>query len=153
MTGEWCAEFVISKLYPNKPEIGLLYHNHLFIKEDRLFTTDDLSTLLKQQTMRHLKIELGVNAWRHIAIGLRRKLCPADVNLMANGIEDTIGAEQAGHNWETERRKYGLSPDALAGQAEDVLPLFLNASTGWQKVMKTVPGMLLYYIQSAFILI
>lgn len=109
------AEFVVSKLYPSKPELGLLYYNHLFIKEDRLFTTDDLSTLMKSFTNRHLHVELGVNAWRHIAIALRRKLCPADVDFMDNGLEDTVGAEQAGHSWETERRKYGLSPDALAG--------------------------------------
>lgn len=134
------AEFVVSKLYPTQPDIGLLYHNHLFVKEDRLFQTDDLSALLKQVTNRHLRKELGVNAWRHIAIALRRKLCPTEVDLMENGVEDTIDAEQAGHNAETERKRYGLSPDALAGQAEDVLPLFLNASTSWQKAMKTVPG-------------
>lgn len=141
------AEWVVSKLYPTKPEIGKLYFNHLFVKEDRLFTTDDLSTLMKRYTNLHLRTELGVNAWRHITIALRRKLCPADVDFMDNGLDDTIGAEQAGHNLDTERRKYGISPDAMAGQAEDVLPLFLNASTGWQKAMNTVPGM--YCIQLA----
>ena len=134
------AEFVVSQLYPNNSTVRNLYHNYVFVKKDRLFDTPDLSTKLKHYTTKYTGVTLGVNAWRHVAIGLRRKVCPADSQFIDEGAEDTIGAEQAGHSWQTERRKYGISPDALAGQAEEIMPLFLNASTGWQRAMRTCPG-------------
>lgn len=54
--------------------------------------------------------------------------------------EDDVDALQAGHTRATENRIYGLSPQSLAGAAEDILPLFLEASTKWQKCCKAMPG-------------
>lgn len=135
------AEFAALQVYGN--DTALLYYNHLFVHKDRLFITDDLSVNMKRYTNRYLCVELGVNAWRHIAIALRRKLCKWETSVMEDELEDTIGAEQAGHTAQTEKMKYGLSPDALLGQSEDVLPHFLEASVGWQKAMKIVPGNLI----------
>lgn len=53
---------------------------------------------------------------------------------------DTVEARQATHSRKTEVRLYGLSADALSGVAEDVLPLYLDASTDWQIEAKAVPG-------------
>ncbi|KAJ3505325.1 hypothetical protein NLJ89_g7481 [Agrocybe chaxingu] len=46
----------------------------------------------------------------------------------------------SGHTKQTENRIYGLSHDNLGGAAEDVLPLFLDASTDWQMSLAVVPG-------------
>ncbi|KAI6008008.1 hypothetical protein EDC04DRAFT_2611116 [Pisolithus marmoratus] len=45
---------------------------------------------------------------------------------------------------------YGLSPEALLSTAEDIIPLFLQASVQWQLIMHIVPGGLrLGYVYSS----
>ncbi|KIK25617.1 hypothetical protein PISMIDRAFT_22752 [Pisolithus microcarpus 441] len=60
--------------------------------------------------------------------------------LMEMDENDTVDALQAGHSRATENRIYGLSPEALPGAAEDIIPLFLQASVRWQLIMHTIPG-------------
>ena len=96
--------------------------------------------MMKAHSLQPLDEAYGVQAFRHIKIAWRRKLCPSATDILENGQEDCIGAEQAGHTARVESRVYGLSPDALSGPAEDILPLFLTASTSWQKAMRIVPG-------------
>ncbi|KAG1787230.1 P-loop containing nucleoside triphosphate hydrolase protein [Suillus plorans] len=84
---------------------------------------------------------LGVNSWRHVSTTFKRKLGRFAEDLSEDDEQDTVEALEASHNRSTENRIYGLSPDALAGAPEDLLPLsFLQASTNWQLVMHTVPG-------------
>ena len=134
------AELVIMELYPTAKQLHSLFYNNLFVRHDRLFTSSDLSMIMKQYTNKYLKVELGLRSWRHIAIAFRRKLCTIEKSLLEDNIEDTIYAEQAGHTLQTERRIYGLSPESLITQAEDILPIYLKASSEWQSHMKTVPG-------------
>ncbi len=54
--------------------------------------------------------------------------------------EDSIQALQSGHSRHTENRLYGITAESLAGAAEDVLPMFLDASTDWQVACCIVPG-------------
>jgi len=54
--------------------------------------------------------------------------------------EDDVEALQVGHMRATENRIYGLSTQSLAGAVEDVLPLYLQASTRWQQCCKVMPG-------------
>ena len=126
--------------FPNQPEVASRFRSYVFVKGTRLFTTDDITREMKSWTWKYLKIELGVQDWRHITIAWRRKLCPCATNLLENDHEDYIGVEQAGHSWKVERSIYGVSPDALAGMPEDIIPLFFIASCSWQKAMRTVPG-------------
>lgn len=83
---------------------------------------------------------LGVNSWRHVSTAFKRNLGRFAENLSEDDEQDTVEALKAGHNRSTKNRIYGLSPDALAGVPEDLLPLFLQARTNWQLVMDTVPG-------------
>ncbi|KAG6369854.1 hypothetical protein JVT61DRAFT_13414 [Boletus reticuloceps] len=53
---------------------------------------------------------------------------------------ENVDALQAGHTRGTENHIYGLSTHSLAGTAEDVLPLFLQASTSWQEHCKVPVG-------------
>ncbi len=54
--------------------------------------------------------------------------------------QDSIHALQSGHSRQTENHLYGITAEALAGAAEDVLPLYLDASTDWQVACHVVPG-------------
>ncbi|KAG2134990.1 hypothetical protein BD769DRAFT_1352930 [Suillus cothurnatus] len=134
------AEFAASICFPNHTHIMELYRQHIFIRFDRLFNSSDLSSVMTQHSLPFLHYNLTINSWRHIQTTWKRKYRCSMEALMEEETEDTVEALQAGHSRATENRIYGLSVQALAGAAEDVLPLFLNASTTWQIKCKTVPG-------------
>ena len=134
------AEVAAHICYPDKPSIKESYQTQIFMNDHKLFTTDQLSATMARESMDRLGFRLGVNSWRHISTAFKRKLGRFAEELLEEDGEDTIEALQAGHSRTTENRIYGLSPDTLAGGAEDLLPQFLQASTNWQLLMHTVPG-------------
>ncbi|KAI6017929.1 hypothetical protein EDC04DRAFT_2607927 [Pisolithus marmoratus] len=102
-------------------EVSQLYHDHLFVNFDRLFTSNDLSTVMAK------------------LLGSTRFKCAMD-DIVEMDMEDDVDALQAGHSCATENRVYGLSTHSLAGAAEDILPLFLQASMGWQEHCQVMPS-------------
>jgi hypothetical protein len=134
------AELAAHLSYHDPGPIVHLYRNHLFINQDRLFTTEDLKAGIERLTVSHLGVKLGVNGFRHVSTAFRRKICNAMEELIEEDENDSVQAQQSGHSRRLENRVYGLSPDALAGAPEDLLPLFLDASTDWQLACKVVPG-------------
>jgi hypothetical protein len=132
------AEIAIH-LCSDQVDVQLLYRHRLFVAYMKEFTTDDLSSIMSRFSIPILGMKMGVNAYRHIHTGWRRKLCGEALELLDGDNFNTIGALQAGHQRSTENRIYGRSPDALAG-SEDVLPLYLEASVRWQVLMEVVPG-------------
>lgn len=103
------------------------------------FTSDKVSNLMGVVSASHLGWKLNVSSWRHINIAWRRKLCGGSI-VNEDDPASTINALQSGHSLTTENRIYGLSPEAMLGASEDVMHLFLQASTDWQKVVRVVPG-------------
>lgn len=134
------AELAIHLCYPHNPDITTLYQTQLFVNESKLFTTDNISNLLSRLSLQHCNIQLKVNCWRHISIAFKRKLGQFAEDLLELDEEDTVDALQAGHSRATENRIYGLSPDALTGASEDILPLFLDASKQWQLILHIIPS-------------
>ncbi|KIP01090.1 hypothetical protein PHLGIDRAFT_17457 [Phlebiopsis gigantea 11061_1 CR5-6] len=134
------AAYVANFLYPDNAALPKIYHSKLFLRTDRLLTTEDLSSAIKTYSNAYMGIQLTINPWRHISIAFRRKLCTVDLTALDENLGDEIAAQQAGHSLQTEAQKYGLSPDALAGPAEDLLDLYLESSKSWQKQMHVVPG-------------
>lgn len=144
------AELAIYILYPDNATIQRQYQSYLFINNKRLFDTQQLSDLLKRYTNPIFDVGLGVADWRHISAAFRRKICPAmDQLVEEDDSQESIPALQSGHTRQTENLFYGITPEALAGFAEDVLPLFLDASGHWQLACKIVPGgYLLHYMDA-----
>lgn len=136
------AEFAVSLCFPTHPEILEMYRYHIFVDGDRLFTTDILSNVMSNYSVRYIGARLTVRSWRHLNVAWRRKLCPAASELYDGAAEnmDTVEALQLGHSRSTENRIYGLSADTIDGLAEDILPLFLDVSTHWQMQCHIVPG-------------
>jgi len=134
------AELAAFICYPQDKDIQGRYNSYLFVNNRELFTTTQLTTIMRTYTLPVFDFGMGVNDWRHISAAFRRKLCPGLEDLIEEDTQDTVQALQSGHTRRTENRIYGISPDALAGPAEDVLPLFLDASTDWQVTCKMVPG-------------
>jgi len=135
------AQFAAHLCFPQQPDIQQLYHDYLFVNNTQLFVVQSISEVLKNYTTPVLGISLGISDWRHIAIAFKRKLCSEAIRLY-NGefSEDSVFARHAGHGKGLEDRIYGLSPDALLGASEDLIFLFMAASTKWQVIHEAVPG-------------
>ncbi|KAH0826452.1 hypothetical protein J3R83DRAFT_5442 [Lanmaoa asiatica] len=95
---------------------------------------------MAKYSLPHIQFALTINPWRHIQTAWKRKFKCATEDILEMDREDDIEALQAGHTQATENRMYGLSTHSLAGAAEDVLPLFLQASIAWQKQCQVMPG-------------
>ena len=134
------AKIAARVCHPKRIDVQQRFDTHLFINHTSLFTTNDLTLGLKQASAPFLLEPIGVNDWRHISTAFRRHLCPRLQDLILEDDDETIPAIQMGHNSRTDRRAYGISADSLAGPAEDILPLFLLASTDWQVQLNVVPG-------------
>jgi len=135
------AELAAYICYPHNLDVQHRYHSYLFVNNKQLFETHQLTQILKSYTLPVYKVGLGVADWRHISAAFRRKICPAMETIMEDDMsQESVQALQSGHSRHTENRLYGISPEALSGAAEDVLPLFLDASTDWQVACKVVPG-------------
>lgn len=143
------AELVAYIVFGNNPELLNAYRIHLFVNNGELFTTPDITSALEQYTLPWLGEKLGVNPLRHIFSAFRRKLCNRMEELFAEDNMDTIGAIQMGHSRSTENRVYGLEANGLGGAPEDLLRLFLEASSDWQVVLGLVPGGLKLRYQDA----
>lgn len=135
------AELAAYICYPHDFDVQHWYHSYLFINNKELFDTPQLTKLLKSYTKPIFKVGFGVADWHHISAAFRQKICPAmEVVVEDDDSQESILALQSGHSCHTENLLYGISPEALAGASEDVLPLFLDASTDWQVACKVVPG-------------
>jgi hypothetical protein len=136
------AAFAASLCYPNRPDISCLYKDYLFVNQTELFESDDITNLLHQYTLPIMGTKIGLNAWRHLSVAWKCKLCSDVVELYEGPPEDTADVLIFGHNRHTEARIYGISQDSLKGAAEDIIPLFMKASTKWQLLHRAVPGQL-----------
>jgi len=134
------AELAAHICYNKSPCVVHLYRSHLFVNQDKLFNTEDLTLGMELLTLSHLGIKLGVRHWRHVSTAFRRKICPHMDLLLDDDDKDSIPAIQSGHSRRTENRLYGISQEGLLGASEDLLPLFLEASTDWQVACSVVPG-------------
>ena len=135
------AQFATHICVPDRPDIQELYRDYLFINNTQLFTVESITEVIKDHTVPVLGISLGIRDWCHVAIAFKQKLCTEAMELYEGSYSgDTISVRQAGHSRVLEDRMYGLSPDALLGVAEDLLPLFMASSTKWQTLHKAVPG-------------
>ncbi|KAJ3551763.1 hypothetical protein NP233_g13016 [Leucocoprinus birnbaumii] len=129
------AQVFIFITRPNRPDLYTLYDTHLFVHLDRPFDTNDLSAGLKRALQKHVGFDIGTQGWRQIVAAFQRKHSSGVFDLIDNDRHETITALQFGHTRQTENRHYGLSPDALAGPAEDVLPLYVEANGLWHDLI------------------
>ncbi|THH16280.1 hypothetical protein EUX98_g9326, partial [Antrodiella citrinella] len=114
--------------YPGQPEILQIYQQNLFVNDTKLFTSNNLSAIMASHTTQALGVKLTISSWRHISVTWRRKINAPAMELYEGVEEESVEARQLGHSTEVEKKHYGITPDALAGVSEDVLPLFLDAS-------------------------
>ena len=135
------AELLASLCFPDDDgRVVATYREQLFVNYDREVTTADITKKLQNSTLPVIGKGFGVQDLRQICIGWERKRCGAMDRVMEEAGLETIMAASVGHTRDVDSHHYGISTDALGGQAEDITPLFLKASGDWQVEMRTIPG-------------
>ncbi|KAI6142054.1 hypothetical protein BKA82DRAFT_28410 [Pisolithus tinctorius] len=124
---------IAAKVLFDDPAITRLYKEMLFVNFNRTFTSEDLSAVMAKYSLPRINFSLTINPWHHIQTAWKRKFKCAVEDIVEVDEGEDVEALQAGHTRATENRIYGLSTQSLAGAAEDVLPLFLQASSSWQE--------------------
>jgi hypothetical protein len=117
-----------------------MYQDLAFMNYGKEFQSEDLSRAMATISNPILSWELTLLPWRHINIAIKRKHCTRSLNFLNGEEGESVHALQAGHSEATERRIYGLTPESMIGGTEDIMALFLEASTEWQRLFKIVPG-------------
>lgn len=118
-----------------------MYYDLAFMDYGKEFTSAKLTDAMAKTSFPVLNWDLKINAWRHINIAFKRKLCSKSYALLTD--EESMSpahALQSGHSVQTENRIYGLTSDSLIGATEDIMQVFLEASTEWQRIFGIVPG-------------
>jgi hypothetical protein len=108
------AQFAAYMCFPDDAAVHQMYDAQLFANFGKPFTTTDITACLHKYTMTFIGKEMGVQDWRHISIGFRRKLSTALEDLIREDGKDTVAASQAHHSRQTENRIYATSATALA---------------------------------------
>ncbi|KAF6759674.1 hypothetical protein DFP72DRAFT_844360, partial [Ephemerocybe angulata] len=118
------AVFLAKSVWPEEPEMPLLYHEMLFM---------DLG--------KELDSRQGEQGNGHISTGWRTRLCKGAIDsLLEEETMSSLHALQSGHSVRTESRIYGIDHDSLGGVSQDVIQLFMEASVAYQKMFKIPPG-------------
>ncbi|KAG6382208.1 hypothetical protein JVT61DRAFT_861 [Boletus reticuloceps] len=129
-----------AKICFDDQNIDQLYKELLFVNFNRKFTSEDLSAVMAKYSLPRVQYALTISPWRHIQTAWKRKLRCAMEHIIEIDETQNVDALQAGHSRSTENRIYGLSTQSLAGAAEDILPLFLQASISWQEHCRVPSG-------------
>lgn len=136
------AELAVNVCYPDRADIKHLYKFQLFVNNTKSFDASDLTDIMKRITLPVLGFGIGINAWRHIHVNFNRKLCPDVERILEEAEKDTVNILQYGHGHDVHHGTYGRSQDAKAGLPEEILPEFMDHSTGWHVKGRVVPGKL-----------
>ena len=134
------AEQMSQILYPDRDDITTLWHNHLFVKKDTLFTTKDISSVLQHASLETMQIKLGIQDYRQLSICVRCAHCPTLEELIGMWEDVNVAAQQAGHSGATEERMYGISTGYLGYLPENLIEPYANVSAEWQVLMKVPEG-------------
>ncbi|KAF8888727.1 hypothetical protein CPB84DRAFT_1849547 [Gymnopilus junonius] len=136
------AQLAAFEVFKQSQTIQQVYDSLLFVNFDKAFTTIQITAVLQEFSMKTLAFSMGLQDWRHISIGFRRKLDTQMEQLIEQDTAGaTIGALQAHHSRKTENRIYAVSAVAMASaSADDIWPLFVQHSTNWQAVCQVSRG-------------
>lgn len=132
---------LLKNLWPTETEVFEDYRTLLWIGHRKPFESEELSEELATMLSGVTTAKIGLAPWRHIVIGVGKKLCK-NSDFASDELEedDRIRAIQSGHSYETEKRIYGLTHQALGGADDTYLQSMLEVSTDFQRAWKIVPS-------------
>ncbi|KZP18978.1 hypothetical protein FIBSPDRAFT_744600 [Athelia psychrophila] len=136
------ALLAVQICFPGNTGLMDLYRYNVFVNNAKAFDTSTVTEHMYRLTRNICSFQIGVRDWRQIHAAFARKLCGQAEHLLDVGEEDTAQVLQYGHGRSVHDNIYGTSGNVQGASAlpEDILPLFLEASTEWQVTTLTVPG-------------
>ena len=134
------AEQAVQILFPGQTALLSLWRTNLFVKFDRLYTTEELSRVLRVASLKTMDVGIGIRDYRQMSVCVRRAHCPRLDELMMFNDEEDAAALQSGHSKATEDRLYGVSAGYLGQLPENMVEPFAMASAEWQRVMGVPEG-------------
>lgn len=137
------AELLASIVFPNDEDVRRLYHVKAFPNYDTLFTSDDVSPLLKSHIWRYSEAKLGVAKSRQVNAALRRHWCSQgqdDTHETADGDYIDLASHLMGHSEFTDRHHYGISAANMLSATEEEIPKMIEHAAQWQMAIGLVPG-------------
>ncbi|KAJ7577798.1 hypothetical protein C8J56DRAFT_798220 [Mycena floridula] len=123
----------------HEDSVTLQYKRMLFMGFEKPFTSRKLTELLKKHTSPIINLDIGIAPFRQIFVAFRERNLGKPHKLLQED-EDSIEAEQMGHSSATEKSHYGLSSNGWEGASDEIVRLFLSASSKWQVLLELVPG-------------
>jgi len=130
------AEQIVSILFPGQHDLLTLWRTNLFVKFNHLFTTEDLSGVLRVASLKTIDIRIGVWDYYQLSVCLRHAHCPKlDKLTMSLDDEDPASLQAA-----TEERLYGVSTGYLGKLPENMVEPFARASGEWQHFIRIPEG-------------
>jgi hypothetical protein len=112
------------------PDASKVLHYHLFYHgHGRVMSTFDMSNIMGELTLKHLKVELNVSTYRHLAAALGRHLM---VGIIDPEEDLTTGMDaMAGRQTVTSEAIYGLQPGEVGRVNDRVMTLFRAMARLW----------------------
>lgn len=84
---------------------------------------------------------MTVSDWRHIIIAFKHHYCKGAIDAqMEEQVMSSLHALQSGHSVATETRIYGLNVESFAGVSQDMLQLYLGATSEYHRAFKIPLG-------------
>lgn len=126
------VEQVVSILFPGWYDLLTLWRTNLFVKFDCLFTTEDLSGMLKTASLKTIDICIGVQDHCQLSVCIRHVHClKLDKHTMSLDNED-LASLQTGHTRAIKECLYGVSAGYLGNLPENMVEPFARTSGEWQ---------------------
>lgn len=108
-----------------------LYETHLWVGSNGCWDTSTFNKILQANFMRHLKVEVTVGSWRHIATAIMRRHLVKQLEKQPDiqqELLESMGDEQAGHTGSISNLNYAVEVHGLDQMPERKLKLFILVS-------------------------
>jgi hypothetical protein len=124
--------FLAEKVYDIQTK--KLYQEFLFVQMGKSVTSDQFSKALSEAMEEHCNIEsLGIAAWRHIAIALKREFIPPSADPFDD--HQDVGDTAAGHTTRIARSTYAVQATNLPGLSSDAMLEHEAFCKSWHAVL------------------
>jgi hypothetical protein len=116
-----------------------MYRYYLFVRRGRLFISETISNLLQKKAIEKMGFSLGVNQYRHVAIGFMETRLKHQVKLSLQAVieeeDQTLFDAQAGHSAAVAAKHYAVSQYDFKSVTSIQLQHFAKCSAEWQLLL------------------
>jgi hypothetical protein len=110
--------FLSEKVY--SPSAKVLYQEFLYVQLGKQVTSDQFSHSMSQLMATHCGAAIGIRAWRHLAIALKREFIPPSM-VDPSHLHQDVSDLAASHSTWTARKTYAIDQNSLPLLSTDAM--------------------------------